>query len=167
MRKILTGTFIVVLSLYFLRCSGATTFQTTIYQYDGSFSTFDELIAYDYGRFYYGCVTRIVPNNMYVDSIYFEIFSKNGGNTGYEIRISELIDHNGFVVGDIYILHLVYNAEYEYYSLSSASESVFKVLQSSVEPPDEFVEEFSDSELVLDQFLRRIDVHDKPEGVDE
>ena len=105
-----------------------------IYKYD----TFSELVNDENGIFFYGVVTSIEENNNYVDSVYFEVLSKN--RTGETIRISVEKDSKILEVEKYYVFHLNYTSTHNYYSLTSHTKSIFIVEGEVVYYPKEFVE---------------------------
>ena len=106
------------------------------------YKNFDELFEAEYGNFYYGEVIRIEENNSFVDSVYFKV-SKSNYETEDVIRITIEKDSDKLRVGSLYVLHMMYVDDYDYYSLSSESKSIFEVKGSTVSCSSAFSNSFS------------------------
>lgn len=106
--------------------------------YVDKYDTFSDLVNDENGIFFYGVVTSIEGNNNYVDSVYFEVLSKN--RNGETIRISVEKDSKFLEIEKYYVLHLNYTSTQDYYSLTSHTKSLFIVEGEVVYYPNEFVE---------------------------
>jgi len=90
------------------------------------FFKFEDLLADQIGDFYYGKVVSIENYNFAVDKVYLEVYKSNI-DCSKLINISIEKNVEWFEEGNEYIIHLNYNSEYDYYSLTDATKSIFEI----------------------------------------
>lgn len=128
------------------------------FSYTDTYFSFQDLEDDVYAKFYYGKVTRIEENNIFVDSLYFDVTISENKEVLGEIRISVQKDQNRLSVGDEYVLYLIHNEKYSYYYLSNPYKSIFLIKGDEVQYSDAFEDLYqeigNDKEGFLDKIFK-------------
>jgi len=126
------------------------------YIYVEKYFKFDDLLKDENADFYQGEVVSIENFNFAVDKVFLKV-SLSNRECDEIINISIEKGALWFTKGENYIVHLTYNEEYDYYSLSDVTKSIFKIDGDKVTYHDYFIDELSkDVDNNLDSFIKKV-----------
>ena len=90
------------------------------FTYIDTYFSFEDMLTDKYPKFYYGKVTRIEENNIWVDALYFDVIKSENNEVIGEIWISIAKDQTRLTVGDEAVLFLTYIESNSYYEIRRA-----------------------------------------------
>lgn len=126
------------------------------FTYIDTYFSFKDLIDDDYPEFYHGKVTRIEYDNIWVESVYFDVIKSENNEVIGEIWISLAIDQTRLSIGDEAVLYLSYIKSNSYYSLSSPYKSIFLIKEDEVYYSKDFEDLFEEIGNSKEKFLNKI-----------
>ena len=120
------------------------------------YEKFEEMLNCEHCVFVEGKVVSRSDYSMFVDKIYVEVFKTESEDDSEIINISIGCNERYIYVGQNYIFNLLYNLEYDYYSLSQGPDSVFNIRNGFITSPDRFSDE--DLPTDADEFRNYISI---------
>jgi len=116
--------------------------------------TFDEMQKDKNAQFVYGRIITVSDMNGMIQNYEFEVINSNCIESFINILTPK--DANLLKINNIYVIHIIYNKEYNYYSLTQGKDSVFILKNGKFEISDNLKSTLDDKSLLFDQFLNII-----------